>query len=306
MTGRDDERFASGHEPGGRAGQRRERRYQRLLLLYPRWYREERGAEMLATLTQAAESGSAPPARREIGALVLGALRTRVGANMTGSPGQLWLSALRVAVLLLVAYATASSVPPAGGGLAGLLANWDLFELGAVTVGAFAVAALAQGRYRLGLVLAVAMVVLERWQGLWIGFGFLLRSDGVWLVLVATLLTLPLLRRPPAVGRQPLAWLLAIPLTLVFLPTAFSASTYLHPIYLVAVGVGLLLWSVVDVRALIGSAAILLATALSLVSHSLSQEPGGRTWTPLWLGYLGVTAVLVGIGAVRIRQQARL
>jgi hypothetical protein len=303
MTGRDDERFASGHEPGGR---RRERRYQRLLRLYPRWYREERGAEMLATLMQAAESGSARPARREIGALVLGALRTRVGANMTGSPGQLWLSALRVAVLLLVAYATASSVPPAGDGLAGLLANWDLFELSAVTVGAFAVAVFAQGRYRLGLVLAVVMVVLERWQGLWIGFSFLMGSNVLWLVLVATLLTLPLLRRPPAVGRQPLAWLLAIPLTLVFLPTSFSVSTHLDLIDMLAVGVGLLLWSLVDVRALVALAAILLATALSMASHSLSQEPDGQTW-PLWVaGNLGVTAVLVGIGAVRIRQQARL
>jgi hypothetical protein len=39
---------------------------------------------------------------------------------------------------------------------------------------------------------------------------------------------------------------------------------------------------------------------------SPGQQPDGRTWTPLWLGYLGVTAVLVGIGTVRIRQQARL
>jgi hypothetical protein len=262
---------------------------------------------MLATLMQAAESGSARPARREIGALVLGALRTWSGANMIGSPVQLWLAALRVAVLLLVAYATASLVPPAGDGLAGMLAGWHPFELGAVTVGAFAVAEFARGHYRRGLVLAVVMVVLKQWPGLWDGFGFLLTDIGVWLVLVATLLTLPLLRRPPAVGRQPLAWLLAIPLTLVLLPTPFSMSTHLDPIDLVAVGVGMLLWSLVDVRALIGSAAILLAIALSLASHSLSQEPDGWTWTLLWLaGYLGVTAVLVSIGGVRIRQQTRL
>jgi hypothetical protein len=305
MTWRDGERLASG---GERGGQRQQRIYQRLLWLYPRWYREERGAEMLATLTEAVEAGSARPARQEIGALVLGALRMRAGANRTGSLVQLWLSALRVAILMLVAYATATLVPSAADGPAGLLAGWHPLELGAVAVGVFAVAELARNRYRRGLVLVAAMVGLEHGpRGLANGFSFLLTDIGLWLVLVATLLTLPLLRHPPAVARGPLTWLLAIPFTLVLLPTSFSMSTHLDPIDLVAVGVGVLLWSLLDVRALISSAAILLAIALSLAAGSLSQQPHGSTSTPFWIaGYLGAIVVLVGIAAVRIRQQTRL
>src|SRR5581483_3776725 len=89
-------------------------RYERLLRLYPAACREQRGAEILATLQDAADSGRLRPAWREVSGLIDGALRVRTGVPTTPSRAGIWLSALRLAALLLLAHGTARRLAYAG------------------------------------------------------------------------------------------------------------------------------------------------------------------------------------------------
>ena len=136
----------------------REQWYADLLRLYPREYRAERAGEMLATLVEADR-----PIARETVALVGGALRARAGLAAMTSPGTLWLSALRLTVLVLVAHATANSAARAGRVVfsdllqgRGLALPSDLGHVGAVVAGALALLAFAAGRYLTGMGLAAA------------------------------------------------------------------------------------------------------------------------------------------------------
>jgi hypothetical protein len=71
-----------------------ERRYQRLLRAYPRWYREQRGDEMLGTLMAAAPSGQWP-SLRDSRALIIGGIRVRAGQDQRlGTRANLRLAAL--------------------------------------------------------------------------------------------------------------------------------------------------------------------------------------------------------------------
>lgn len=293
---------------------RLERRYQRLLRLYPKEYRDERGAEMFATFMEAAESGRARPARREVAALVVGALRARTGAVATSSPGHAWLSALRVAALLLVAHAAAQSAAHAGRVIfsellmgRGLTLVSDLGHPAALVAGVLALVAIAQGRYVLGIVLVAVTVALGQWAMSWLPFMIRLVDGEFWQLPLAMLLTLPLLwRRPTAAGR-PLAWLLAIPLSLLLLPTAFDDSLHLQPFALLAVCASCLAWSVIDARASIAGGALLLGPILSLLSFYLPGWANGRSENLVLLSsYLLVAAALVAISSALVRRRARL
>lgn len=122
-----------------------ERHYRRLLLAYPRSYRERRGDEIIATLLEDARPGQRRPDRHEIADLLSGGLRERLGLHDTG--GFMAGAALVSPVCLTVAAAYA-------------VAFW---LLGARSAPATAVA--------LGWILAVVIrAVTSRWS---------------WLVLVA-------------------------------------------------------------------------------------------------------------------------
>ena len=54
-----------------------ERRCRTLLRAYPRWYRRQRGDEMLATLLEASLPGQRWPSARDTRALIMGGLRVR-------------------------------------------------------------------------------------------------------------------------------------------------------------------------------------------------------------------------------------
>jgi hypothetical protein len=54
-----------------------ERRCRSLLRAYPRWYRQRRGDEMLATLLEASQLGQRWPSARDTRALIVGGLRVR-------------------------------------------------------------------------------------------------------------------------------------------------------------------------------------------------------------------------------------
>jgi hypothetical protein len=287
-----------------------ERRYRLLLRLYPKAYREERGAEMLATLMEAAESGRARPAHREVAALLVNSLRVRVGAVGTRSPGQAWLSALRVAVLLLVAHAAAQSAARAGAlpGQGGLALVSDLGHPAALVAGVLALVMIARGRYWAGVLLIAVEFGLAQWAMSWLPLPIrLVDGDGeFWQLPLAALLAVPLLVRRPAPTGRPLAWLLAIPLAVFLLPTEFDATLGWQPYALLAVAAGCLVWSIVDTRASIAGAALLLGPSLSLLSLKLPGWPQGLDgeYRVLLPTYLAVAAVSVCVGAVLIRRRA--
>jgi hypothetical protein len=294
--------------------QRLERRYQRLLRLYPKGYREERGAEMFATFMDAAESGRARPARREVAALVVGGLRVRAGAVATSSPGWAWLSALRVAAVLLVAHAAAQSAAHAGRIVfsellmgRGLTPLSDLGHPAALVAGVLTLAAIARGRYWLGVILAAVTFALGQWAMSWLPFTMRLVDGEFWQLPLAIVLTLPLLWRRPAAAGRPLAWLLAIPLSLLLLPTPFDDSLHLQPIALLVVCIGCLAWSMIDARASIAGGALLLGPILSLLGFYLPGWANGRDEHLVLLStYLLFAVALVGVGATLFHRQARL
>jgi hypothetical protein len=288
-----------------------ESRYGWLLRMYPEAYRRERGPEMLATLAEAAEAGRTRPARREVAGLVVGALRLRAGALAGGSPGRRWLSALRLAVLFLLAYGTAQSLAQGGRIVQNLLGGhlYPLSNLGylaATVAGAVALVAVAAGRYRLGFLAALAATVAIQWGlrpwfrelPIYQQFSFRMVFDEFWTFPLAVLVALPLLVRRPAAARQPLLWLLAVPVALLLLPSAFDATVHWQPYGPLAVAAVCLLWTVVDARVAIGAAALLLVTSLPRLMLL------GR-W-PYEAVFLILVVVLAAAGAFGVRQQARL
>jgi hypothetical protein len=296
----------------------RARRYVWLLYLYPRAHRRERGPEMLATLMEAAESGRGRSAGREVADLFIGALRTRTGAGVAVPQAQAWLSALRVAVLALLAQGTADSLARAvlvvedllrGAGLPG---PHSLGYLAATVLGALALVAVAGGRHRIGALLAFGALGASQWAmalglplRLWLRMWPFLPEP--WPFLLAALLTLALLVRGAAGARRPRAWLLAVPFALLLLPTAFDATLDWQPGALLVVVAGCLLWTVVDARVAVAGAAVLLARAVPMLCDDLfASRSGPAGLLQLSPVYLVLTVVLLGASVVRVRRQARL
>ena len=128
-----------------------------------------------------------------------------------------------------------------------------------------------------------------------------------WQLPLAMLLTLPLLSRGPTTTARPLVWLLAIPLAIFLLPTAFDDSLHLQPFALLAVCISCLAWSIIDARAAIVGGALLLGPTLSLLGFYLPDWVDGRSETLVLLSSYAVSAaVLLGVGAPPIRRQASL
>ena len=78
-------------------------RYRKLLACYPRWYREERGAELVGTLLDGTRPGQVRPSGREARALILEGLRLRAGTSVHRTARASLAGGLQVAVLLLIA-----------------------------------------------------------------------------------------------------------------------------------------------------------------------------------------------------------
>ena len=278
-----------------------ERWYAALLRLYPASYRDE----MLATLDEADR-----PAGRETVALLIGALRPRSGRE---SPGRMWLSALRLGVLALVAYGTAGAVAKAGRVVfsdllpgRGLALPSDAGQIAATLAGLLALWALAAGRYVTGLLLTFGAFAFTLWAISW--YPTLLSTlmdDQFWPFPLALVLMAPL-RAGPSRAARPALWLLAVPAAAVLLPTAFDASLNWQPFSLFALGLIALVWTVVDGRVPVVVGVLFLVPMLNLV---VFWTPGWSSSGPvaLWFAVYGCFAVvLVVTGAVGIRRQARL
>ena len=104
--------------PLGGSGMSLERQYRRLLLAYPRSYRERRGEEIVATLLDDAEPGRTRPDGRAVLDLVVGGLRERFGLH--DRDGFAAGAALVGPVALAITVANAVAFPVQGlGGAAG-------------------------------------------------------------------------------------------------------------------------------------------------------------------------------------------
>jgi hypothetical protein len=86
-----------------------ERRCRSLLRAYPRWYRRQRGEEMLATLLEASQPGQRWPSARDTRALIIGGLRVRATQDQRlTTAANLRLAAQLGAALALLTLVTGS------------------------------------------------------------------------------------------------------------------------------------------------------------------------------------------------------
>jgi len=138
-----------------------QRRYQRLLLAYPRAYRHRRGDELLGTLMELSRPDQRWPAPRQAGALLLAGLRVRAGVDQLLSPAQAWLDSARALLVLMLTLQIVTQIwllEIARGDLpAGESVGWRLMGGSAVTVlvAGLALLLLLFARYRLGIALAL-------------------------------------------------------------------------------------------------------------------------------------------------------
>lgn len=290
-----------------------ELRYARLLWLYPTAYRQERGGEMLATLAEADR-----PIGRESAALIMGALRARTGLSRFTSPGRLWLSALRLAALVLVAQAAAQAVAHVGDAFTrlldgrGLALACDLANLGAAAFGVLALLALATGRYAIGAALSTGAFVCHVWAagGFWTTdkpFAVTLVDGELWQLPLALLIIAVLIRRPPPGAARRMTWLLAVPAAVLLLPTAFDSSLRWQPYPLLVLGAAALLWTMIDARAAVAASTLFLAQLLPLLGFYAPSWANGRIENlPYLITYTALAVALLAAGAGFIRRQARL
>ncbi len=87
-----------------------ERHSRWLLLAYPRWYREDRGDEMVDTLLESAGADQAWPAFRDTRALILAGLRVRAGRQQRPAARVALTQALLLAAVLMLVVSSARSV----------------------------------------------------------------------------------------------------------------------------------------------------------------------------------------------------
>lgn len=287
-----------------------ERHCARLLRLYPAEYRRARGAELLETLLESAEDGRKRPARREVAALVVGALRVRAGRQRRQSVQHSWLAALRAGALMLLVYSLANAavfitMDVAYGG-------WSSPRPGgpnpiSVALSLCALVAALRNHYRT----AVAVVLLSFLVTL--AANSQASSGDVWRLPLAAVFLLPLLKWRPLPPAGLLKYAPAIPLLLVAAQQALSqvfpeVAGILDRGVLVALCAGALLWLAVDER-------VAMALGLLLVNDLLLQvgflAVGTYTPNPAALALsIALTAlppaVLLLTSATTARRRSRL
>lgn len=308
-----------------------ERRYRWLLRAYPKGYRNERGAEMIGTLMEAAGADQRRPTAREAASLMLRGLQARAGVHRARSVGQSWLGALRLAALLLLAYAAASGLAETGRVVPRTIDRGVefppqlLYPLGMV-VTVLALIAVAAGRYVWGLLAtfgALATALLAEYltmagQDIMTGelhyqpvsavLDVAILETTFWPLPLALLLIVPLVSKRPPGTRRPLAWLLAPLVAVLLLPTDYEVTIGVQPWAALAVMVAFLLWVPVDARAAVAASMLLLPLILqplAIYARYGEGSPdvlgGGWFWT-----FVAGTVALLACGVLGLRRQARI
>lgn len=297
------------------------RRYRALLACYPRWYREERGAELVGTLLEGARPGQVRPSGREARALILEGLRLRAGTSAHRTPRASLIGGLQVAVLLLITLRVLGDGTELGRGPDGPYvlsgpAWWALAA--AVVLSAMALFGLvAAGRFGLAAPAAVVSGVVTT-----VGYPALVDETGLPMYrhVVSAVLTLAGVVALALLGRNQgritagpvmLAWAIVPPLILV-LPSYLGtlglgdpASFYWFANLLVYVPIylGALAYAAVDPRpalALAFALTILLVQIVAIVAQ-LAYLPGDVL--VVVSSYLGLAAVAGVAGWLGLRWQ---
>jgi hypothetical protein len=309
----------------------REALYRLLLRAYPAAYRRARGEEMIGTLMEAARPGQRHPSLREAGSLVLRGLQTRAGVHSPHQRRQTLAGATRLAVLLLLASTAAVSLAEFGPIIGSPATPFTALRPLETLFAAAALVAVAAGRHVLGLIGTAATFVVGLLlhgyhfnnDGFIGGFEYLVQpwmidwgpmfavitvSWTFWPAPIAALLILPLIQWRPRGGTAPYLWLLAVPVAVVALPTAFDVTTGIQPGGAVATAAALLLWAAVDPRVTLAGGVLLLPLVIGPLAKYVTPD-----WSPVevhsdgwFLTYAAAIVVLAATGAVRLRQQARI
>jgi hypothetical protein len=281
-----------------------ERRCRMLLRAYPRWYRRQRGDEMLATLLEASAPGQKWPSARDARALIMGGLRVRTAQNRRLTMGaNLGLAAqLGVALTLLLFAAgnltTVYLVWIHLYALSGGTVQWSVFGL----LGLAAVVAAWFAPRRVVVVLALAAAAAAVWLN-WDG-------DKVMAILPAGLLVslAVLVRRGE---RLPRSWLLLAGPFFAF--SVLQALTIVEPfnflnnplLVVLWILLGLIAcWMFVDARPALALAICIACTFV--VSSLLDYTQYGYAVLPALLVPAGGAAVLAAGSIWRLRRQAVL
>jgi hypothetical protein len=259
-----------------------QQRYERLVRVYPADIRAEQGAAMLDTLLEVAGPDRRRPAAREAWSLILGGLRGRFGAHARLTPAAIWLSATRMGVLLLLAYATSTALGwllmtvVDGHGLWSSISRPQLWVAVAAVYG-LAFVSVARNRYLAGAAWTVLGAVAAHFADPFSDdyaaptyLGDVLPGLIAALLLVSLVWWRPVER--PVVGR----WLLAIPAAFLLMPGWLSNMAFDHlrvqtqPWGWTAVVIGGLALSAIDLRAPIAVGLLLaplLAADIAAVLH---------------------------------------
>ncbi len=231
-----------------------EQRYRRLLLVYPRSYREARADEMIGTLLESSAPGRSRPKGKDTRALILGGLRVRSGSDQ----GLTVAESVRLVVLLAAcldimseAYYWFADVRGSWGYTFPSMAyGWISLALGLLAVAAVA---LAWTRWR-----ATTLTVTAATAVLWIYHP----QGGDWANAIAPVLALTaiaILTAGPGRPRLPRAWL-ALPgallvteltATILQFTTSVPPGVDYVPFILLA---GTILWCIVDTRPMAATA----------------------------------------------------
>ena len=293
-----------------------ERRYARLLRLYPAEYRRARGAELLETLMESTEDGRKRPALREVAAIVLGALRLHAGREHRESVKHSWLAAFRPAALMLLVYGTANTAVHIALGLvyfgptsSSPTAPETALTILALAFGLYAVVAVLRGRYRSAAVVASTAFLLTlpvTWPLHAPSFG------DFWMFPLAVGLLLPLLKHRPLPIAGLLRYAPMAPLLLIAAEHGMSQAFpdiagILQRGVLVALCAGGLVWLAVDERVAMALGLLflgfLIQVALAIGGHAV-QNPAAAALSgavaALW------PTLLLSFSAITARRQARL
>jgi hypothetical protein len=297
-----------------------ERRYRRLLRLYPSAYQQTRGAEMLAVLMDSAPPGRRRPQWREVRGLILGAIRARAGAEDRRTAGQSWRVALRVAALMLLIQHAGDALwpllynPDGPGAPAALIAV--NFAVAAACV--LAIVAVFRGLHLAAAVLAAGAFVLETVGPQIVAYfstppyaSMAISSGGLPLAVV---LLIPLIRRGTVVVPTKLNLMLLIPVasvaldaygTLTRTPSLQTGSRAVWQVFAVAA----ILWSVVDERVAMASGLAFFSVVVGRATVDLPTPvawPQWR-WTLIDMGILAILPVVdIAVGATVTVRRARI
>jgi hypothetical protein len=293
-----------------RASAELERRYGRVLRLYPAEYRRERGPELMATLLEAAEGGKRP----ELAGLIVGALRAHAGQERR-SVRSSWLMATRIAAVMLLVTTVASTPLLLAAELAkGVPGGWwllqmDTPDLAAAPFGLVSIIAVLRRRYRVAAGAAVTAFVVGI-ATIWLAHQAM--QGGLVCYLFVVLLLLPLPLEAPRPARGVLRYL-PLAALLIVVAQRFVGNFTPGPAELVLTGVicaAALVWAVVDERVTIAVGLLLMADFLYFVVAVMAAVYQGRIVGPdpstlLYLAAiagLGPTVLLIVSGLAARRQ----